>query len=53
MERYTEYHEGKAVIRDKSLLPEAMAKLAKYEDEEEKKAPSWKEAVMRTFLGGR
>lgn len=51
--RYTTYHCGKAVIKDKNLLPEAMAKLAKYEDEEEKKAPSWIEAVIRTFLGGR
>ena len=34
--RFTEYHAGKAVIRDKSLLPEAMAKLAKVEELEEK-----------------
>lgn len=34
--RYTEYHEGKAVIKDKSLLPKAMKKLAKVEDVEEK-----------------
>ena len=34
--RYTEYHAGKAVIKDKSLLAEAMEKLAKYEDAEEK-----------------
>ena len=33
--RYTEYHAGKAVIKDKSLLPGAMAKLASYEDLEE------------------
>lgn len=33
--RYTEYHAGKAVVRDKSLLAEAMEKLAKFEDEEE------------------
>lgn len=33
--RYTEYHAGKAVIKDKSLLAEAMEKLAKFEDEEE------------------
>lgn len=33
--RYTEYHAGKAVIRDKSLLSEAMAKLAAYEDKED------------------
>lgn len=30
--RYTEYHAGKAVIKDKTLLPGAMAKLAKIED---------------------
>lgn len=33
--RYTEYHNGVAVIKDKSLMKEAMAKLAKYEDDEE------------------
>lgn len=32
MGRYTEYHEGKAVIRDRTLRPEAMEKLAKLED---------------------
>lgn len=30
--RYTEYHAGKAVIKDKTLLPKAMEKLAKIED---------------------
>ena len=30
--RYTEYHAEKAVIKDKSKLPEAMEKLAKIED---------------------
>ena len=30
--RYTEYHAGKAVIKDKTLLPQAMEKLAKIED---------------------
>ena len=30
--RYTEYHAGKAVIRDKALIPGAMEKLAKIED---------------------
>ena len=35
--RYTEYHGDKAVIRDKTLLPEAMEKLAKVEDMEEQK----------------
>ena len=33
--RYTEYHAGKAVIKDKSLLAEAMEKLAKLEDVED------------------
>lgn len=33
--RYTEYHAGVAVIKDKAFLKEAMAKLAKYEDAEE------------------
>ena len=33
--RYTEYHAGKAVVRDKNLLGEAMEKLARYEDAEE------------------
>lgn len=35
MERFTEYHSGVAVIRDKSKHIEAMEKLAKYEDVEE------------------
>lgn len=33
--RYTEYHAGKAVIKDKSLLAEAMEKLARMEDAED------------------
>lgn len=33
--RYTEYHAGKAVIKDKNLLSEAMEKLARYEDAED------------------
>lgn len=33
--RYTEYHAGKAVIKDKNKLPEAMEKLAKIEDAED------------------
>ena len=33
--RYTEYHQNIAVIKDKSLLTDALAKLAKYEDIEE------------------
>ena len=34
--RYTEYHAGKAVIKDKNKLSEAMEKLARLEDDEEK-----------------
>lgn len=30
--RYTEYHAGKAVIKDKNQISEAMAKLATLED---------------------
>lgn len=33
--RYTEYHQNIPVIKDKSLLSGALAKLAKYEDVEE------------------
>ena len=33
--RYTEYHCGVPVIKDKSLLFDALAKLARYEDIEE------------------
>ena len=33
--RYTEYHAGKAVIKDRSLLSEAMEKLARLEDAED------------------
>lgn len=33
--RYTEYHAGKAVIKDRSLLAEAMEKLARMEDAED------------------
>lgn len=32
--RYTEYHVGVAVIKDKTLLKEAIQKLAKIEDDE-------------------
>lgn len=35
MGRLTEYHNGVAVIRDKTKLKEAMRKLAGYEDAEE------------------
>lgn len=34
--RYTEYHCGKAVIKDKTQLSAAMQKLAMYEDQETK-----------------
>ena len=34
--QYTEYHAGKAVIKDKNKLSEAMEKLARYEDAKEK-----------------
>ena len=33
--RYTEYHCGVPVVKDKSLLTDALAKLAKYEDVED------------------
>ena len=33
--RYTEYHCGVPVVKDKSLLSDALAKLATYEDVEE------------------
>jgi len=33
--RYTEYHQNVPVIKDKSLLSDALAKLARYEDIEE------------------
>ena len=32
--RYTEYHCGRAVIKDREQLPAAMQKLARYEDAE-------------------
>ena len=35
--RYTEYHSGKAVIKDKQLLSAAMGKLAIHEDYEDRK----------------
>ena len=37
--RYTEYHAGKAVIKDKNKLSEAMEKLARYEDAEDTNVP--------------
>ncbi|MCB5575965.1 hypothetical protein LIP55_01685 [[Ruminococcus] gnavus] len=36
MDRLTEYHGEKAVIKDKALLPQAMQKLAEYEKLAEK-----------------
>lgn len=48
MDRITEYHAGKAVIKDKSLLPEAMEKLARYEDREENRV-SAEEFIMKRF----
>ena len=36
MDRLTEYHGEKAVIKDKNKLAEAMEKLARLEDAEEK-----------------
>lgn len=41
--RYTTYHCGKAVIKDKNKLSEAMEKLAKLEDMEE--SGEWIDAV--------
>lgn len=35
--RYTEYHNGVAVIKDKNLMKEAMAKLAELEERDERK----------------
>lgn len=46
--RYTEYHAGKAVIKDKSLLPQAMKKLAKLEDIEDRQRE--KERIMNDDL---
>lgn len=48
--RYTEYHAGKAVIKDKSLLPQAMTmkKLAKLEDIEDRQRE--KERIMNDDL---
>lgn len=39
--RYTEYHDGVAVIRDKTLLPGAMTKLAKIEDMDDIPHPTY------------
>lgn len=48
MDRLTEYHCGKAVIKDKSLWPKAMEKLARYEDREENRV-SAEEFIMKRF----
>lgn len=45
--RYTEYHAGKAVIKDKSLLPQAMEKLAKIENIEEKNQEQSRKSVTK------
>ena len=37
--RYTEYHAGKAVIKDKNKLSEAMEKLARLEDAKDTNVP--------------
>ncbi len=42
-ERLTTYHCGKAVIKDKSLLSEAMEKLAEFEEKE--KCGEWLDAI--------
>lgn len=41
--RYTEYHAGKAVIKDKNKLSEAMEKLAEFEEKE--KCGEWLDAI--------
>ena len=44
--RYTEYHAGKAVIKNKSLLPKAMEKLAKIENMEDRhREQKWSEVI--------
>jgi len=48
--RYTEYHCGVAVIKDKSLMKDAMAKLAKYEDVEEEIKESKAENISRNDM---
>lgn len=45
--KYTEYHAGKAVIKDKSLLPQAMEKLAKIENIEEKNQEQSRKSVTK------
>ena len=41
--RYTTYHCGKAVIKDKNKLSEAIEKLAKFEEKE--KCGEWLDAI--------
>lgn len=53
--RYTERHCGVAVIKDESLLPQALEKLARYEDEEELDMKDLKrlgieEYIMQRFM---
>lgn len=52
MERLTEYHGGKAVIKNKSKLGQAMEKLAKYEDieEQKRKAEELKPEIIRSHM---
>lgn len=59
MNKLTEYHSGKAVIKDKTLLPRAMERLAEYEKLETygcvlrwrptSKPPKSKEYVLLSF----
>ena len=49
--RYTEYHDGAAVIKDKALLKDAMAKLAKYEDAEDIEIKNLIQGERFTFKG--
>ena len=49
--RYTEYHDGVVVIKDKNLLKEAMAKLAKYEDAENAKDIEIKNLIQGEHFG--
>lgn len=49
--RYTEYHNGVAVIKDKNLLKEAMEKLAKYEDAENAKDIEIKNLIQGEHFG--
>ena len=44
--RYTEYHDGVAVIKDKALLSKALAKLAKYEDCEDRFKVNQEQAMI-------